>query len=145
MQLSSISALVITHLTPRRIASLKEVLKRRAGASPQLEVYLSNPALQALRSNLSKFIRATYHTAALCICPLNSKTYVHEQRLKSVRAVQAKMRKDHDCFQASCSSRQSQAAVLESAGGSSLPVRWAFLGSCRQSWCTSYSDEFILF
>ena len=58
MQLSSISALVITHLTPRRIASLKEVLKQRAGASPQLEVYLSNPALQALRSNLSKFVRA---------------------------------------------------------------------------------------
>ena len=58
MSLSSISALVITHLTPRRIASLKEVLRRRAGASPQLEVYLSNPAVQALRSNLSKFIRA---------------------------------------------------------------------------------------
>lgn len=46
-------ALVITHLTPRRIPSLRALLEARAeaGAKP-LEVYLSNPALQALRSSL---------------------------------------------------------------------------------------------
>lgn len=47
-----ISALVITHLTPRRVDSLKRILRLRAEHSPKLEVYLSNPGLQALSSIL---------------------------------------------------------------------------------------------
>ena len=50
--LDSISVLVLTHLTPKRLASLQALLQARGQGAPQLEVYLSNPALQLLRSKL---------------------------------------------------------------------------------------------
>jgi len=53
--IASIMSLVITHLTPRRIDSLKAFLNLRVVPPdmPKLEVHLSNPALQSLRSILS--------------------------------------------------------------------------------------------
>jgi flavorubredoxin len=51
---SALTHVVLTHLNPKRIQSLRAVLKKRQqqGDAPPLEVYLSNPALQLLRSSL---------------------------------------------------------------------------------------------
>jgi hypothetical protein len=53
--LKDMRTVVLTHLTPKRMASVKALLARRAraasGAGP-LDVHLSNPALQLLRSSL---------------------------------------------------------------------------------------------
>ena len=49
--LDSVSVLVLTHLTPKRLPSLQALLQAR-GSAQQLEVHLSNPALQLLRSKL---------------------------------------------------------------------------------------------
>ena len=51
--LQSVTALVLTHLTPKRMPSLKALLQllgSRGGAP--LDIHLSNPALQLLRSSL---------------------------------------------------------------------------------------------
>ncbi len=53
VELKSISKLVITHLTPKRMPSLKAFLQERAGQG-NLRIHLSNPALQLLRSTLGK-------------------------------------------------------------------------------------------
>ena len=52
--LQSVTALVLTHLTPKRMPSLKALLQLLAGrgGSAHLDIYLSNPALQLLRSSL---------------------------------------------------------------------------------------------
>ena len=52
--MASVKALVITHLTPRRMNSLKRVLELRAAEDSKLEIYLTNPALQALQSLLGR-------------------------------------------------------------------------------------------
>lgn len=63
--------IVLTHLTPKRISSIKEVLQRRQtalfGAGP-LEIFLSNPALQLLRSALGmyRFCQDSPHASAWC-------------------------------------------------------------------------------
>jgi len=53
--LKDVRTVVLTHLTPKRMASVKALLAHRAraasGAGP-LDVHLSNPALQLLRSSL---------------------------------------------------------------------------------------------
>ncbi len=53
VDLKSISSLVITHLTPKRMPSLKAFLQERAGQG-NLSIHLSNPALQLLRSTLGE-------------------------------------------------------------------------------------------
>ena len=53
VDLKSISNLVITHLTPKRMPSLKAFLQKRAGQG-NLSIHLSNPALQLLRSTLGE-------------------------------------------------------------------------------------------
>ncbi len=54
MRLEELTHMVVTHLSPKRIASLKEVLAQRAQRRPaaRLELILSNPALQLLRTTL---------------------------------------------------------------------------------------------
>ena len=53
VELKSISKLVITHLTPKRMPSLKAFLQERAGQG-SFCIHLSNPALQLLRSTLGE-------------------------------------------------------------------------------------------
>lgn len=69
---SSLKSLVLGHLTPKRMPSLKAVLKVLAdrGGDSSLDVYLSNPALQLLRSSFgadddasSLLSRVTLHVA----------------------------------------------------------------------------------
>ncbi|KAK9827610.1 hypothetical protein WJX81_005946 [Elliptochloris bilobata] len=71
--LKDLRTVVITHLTPKRMASFKALLERRArtlfGAGP-LDIHLSNPALQLLRSSLGSdeegaklLSKATLHAA----------------------------------------------------------------------------------
>ncbi len=55
MELRSISNLIITHLTPKRMPSLKAFVRERASLG-QLSIHLSNPALQLLRSTLGKYL-----------------------------------------------------------------------------------------
>ena len=52
--LQSVTALVLTHLTPKRMPSLKALLQLLSGrgGAPRLDIHLSNPALQLLRSSL---------------------------------------------------------------------------------------------
>ena len=54
VRLEQLTHMVVTHLSPKRIASLKEVLAQRAKRRPasRLELILSNPALQLLRTML---------------------------------------------------------------------------------------------
>ncbi len=58
VQLRDIRYIVITHLTPLRMKALREVLKRRQKglflAAGPLDIYLSNLALQLLRSSLGR-------------------------------------------------------------------------------------------
>ena len=58
MRLEKLTHMVVTHLSPKRIASLKEVLAQRAKRRPAapLELILSNPALQLLRTTLGRGI-----------------------------------------------------------------------------------------
>ena len=53
VDLKSIGNLVITHLTPKRLPSLKAFLQERAGQG-SLSIHLSNPALQLLRSTFGE-------------------------------------------------------------------------------------------
>ena len=53
--LKSIRTLIITHLTPKRTASLKAFLSARGGQG--LSIHLSNPALQLLRSTFGEPLR----------------------------------------------------------------------------------------
>ena len=57
--LRDVRTVVLTHLTPKRMASVKALLERRAralfGAGP-LDIHLSNPALQLLRSSLGALL-----------------------------------------------------------------------------------------
>ena len=66
VSLDSISTLVLTHLTPKRLASLQAFLQARGTTQP-LEVYLSNPAHQLLRSKLGAgpMLSSNYHALAL--------------------------------------------------------------------------------
>ena len=51
--LQNVRALVLTHLTPKRMPSLKALLQLLGGrGGARLDVHLSNPALQLLRSSL---------------------------------------------------------------------------------------------
>lgn len=60
VSLDSISTLVLTHLTPKRLPTLQALLQAR-GTSQPLEVYLSNPAHQLLRSKLGAALENTLH------------------------------------------------------------------------------------
>ncbi|KAK9816862.1 hypothetical protein WJX72_006273 [[Myrmecia] bisecta] len=53
--LGSLTHVVLTHLTPSRVESIKQLLRMRQqqNAAP-LQIYLSNPALQLLQSTLGK-------------------------------------------------------------------------------------------
>ena len=53
VDLTSINNLVITHLTPKRMPSLKAFLQERVGQGG-LRLHLSNPALQLLRSTFGE-------------------------------------------------------------------------------------------
>lgn len=55
VDLKSIRTLIITHLTPKRTASLKAFLSARGGQG--LSIHLSNPALQLLRSTFGESLR----------------------------------------------------------------------------------------
>ena len=48
----SISTLVLTHLGPKRLVSLQALLSARSAGAGEIQVYLSNPALQLLQSKL---------------------------------------------------------------------------------------------
>ncbi|CAL8463910.1 g3445 [Coccomyxa elongata] len=50
--LQSLRRIVLTHLTPKRLPSLRALLERKKAAGGALDVHLSNPALQLLRSSL---------------------------------------------------------------------------------------------
>jgi len=52
--LEKLTYMVVTHLSPKRIPSLREVLALRAKRKPaaRLEVIMSNPALQVFRTTL---------------------------------------------------------------------------------------------
>ena len=52
VDLKSIRTLIITHLTPKRTASLKAFMSARGGQG--LSIHLSNPALQLLRSTFGE-------------------------------------------------------------------------------------------
>ena len=54
MELQRVSAVVLTHLTPKRMPSLRALLQRLGGQqrTQPLDIHLSNPALQLLRSSL---------------------------------------------------------------------------------------------
>ena len=54
VRLEKLTHMVVTHLSPKRIGSLREVLALRAKRQPaaQLELIMSNPALQLLRTSL---------------------------------------------------------------------------------------------
>ena len=55
VDLKDVGALVLTHLTPKRMPSLRALLQRLSqDRTRPLDVYLSNPALQLLRSSLGK-------------------------------------------------------------------------------------------
>ena len=79
VELKSISNLVITHLTPKRMPSLKAFLQERAGQG-NLSIHLSNPALQLLRSTLGERCRPL-HQFVLSItawqCGLTSCCHQH--------------------------------------------------------------------
>ena len=53
ISLKALKGIIITHLTPKRLPSLRALLKKRKGLVP-LDVHLSNPALQLLRSSLGR-------------------------------------------------------------------------------------------
>ena len=50
--LQSLRRIVVTHLTPKRLPSLRALLQWKQAAGGALDVHLSNPALQLLRSSL---------------------------------------------------------------------------------------------
>ena len=54
VRLEELTHMVVTHLSPKRMGSLRAVLAQRAKRRPaaRLEVILSNPALQLLRTTL---------------------------------------------------------------------------------------------
>ncbi len=52
--LQSLRRIVLTHLTPKRLPSLRMLLERKKEAGGPLDVHLSNPALQLLRSSLGR-------------------------------------------------------------------------------------------
>ena len=53
--LKDVGGLVLTHLTPKRMPSLRALLQRLSQArAGSLDVHLSNPALQLLRSSLGE-------------------------------------------------------------------------------------------
>lgn len=54
IKLQAVTGLVLTHLTPKRLPTLIEVLKQITSPNGTLKVYLSNPAMQLLRSSLGK-------------------------------------------------------------------------------------------
>ena len=56
VRLEQLTHMIVTHLSPKRIALLKEVLAQRAKRQPsaRLELILSNPALQLLRTTLGR-------------------------------------------------------------------------------------------
>lgn len=53
ISLSDIKYLVISHLSPKRVPSFKAFLQKRKGGS-ELQVALSNPAMQVLKSNMGE-------------------------------------------------------------------------------------------
>lgn len=50
--LQSLRRIVVTHLTPKRLPSLRALLLQKQAAGGPLDIHLSNPALQLLRSSL---------------------------------------------------------------------------------------------
>ena len=62
MRLEKLTHMVVTHLSPKRIGSLREVLALRAKRQPaaRLELIMSNPALQLLRTTLGMWRRACH-------------------------------------------------------------------------------------
>lgn len=64
IKLQAVTGLVLTHLTPKRLPTLIEVLKQITSPNGTLKVYLSNPAMQLLRSSLGA-LHDSSPTAAL--------------------------------------------------------------------------------
>lgn len=56
IRLQSLRRIVLTHLTPKRLPSLRALLERKKAAGGPLDVHLSNPALQLLRSSLGELV-----------------------------------------------------------------------------------------
>ena len=50
--LDKVTTLVLTHFSPKRLPSLQALLSARSQGTGQIEVFLSNPAGQLLRSKL---------------------------------------------------------------------------------------------
>ena len=70
LALKDLRTVVLTHLTPKRMASVKALLERRSRAlfnAGPLDIHLSNPALQLLRSSLGALLR---NAPGLLLCHL---------------------------------------------------------------------------
>ena len=56
--LDRIGTLVLTHLGPKRLVTLQALLSARSAGAGQVQVYLSNPAFQLVRSKLGAPLRS---------------------------------------------------------------------------------------
>ena len=70
ISLKEIEHLVVTHLTPKHVPSLKAFLKKRdaSGSASKLQITLSNPAKQVLKTTMGMLI------AQLQLCTLFAAT-----------------------------------------------------------------------
>lgn len=73
--LDQCSTLIITHLTPKRLESLKAVLAVLLHAGAPVELYLSNPAMQLLQSSFGMCSEALTFPGHLSTSAL----YTHRQ------------------------------------------------------------------
>ncbi len=67
--LQSLRRIVLTHLTPKRLPSLRALLERKKAAGGALDVHLSNPALQLLRSSLGEPIAMQLPNSTIYVGP----------------------------------------------------------------------------
>ena len=72
--LQSLRRIVVTHLTPKRLPSLRALLERKQAAGGPLDIHLSNPALQLLRSSLGEL------PALLPLLPANASQLLPSQK-----------------------------------------------------------------
>ena len=72
VRLENLTHMVVTHLSPKRIGSLREVLALRAKRQPaaRLQLIMSNPALQLLRTSLG-MCTWTLHLGAFPLLQIN--------------------------------------------------------------------------
>ena len=83
--LDRISHIILTHLTPERMKSIRAVLeKRRAHAdTAYLEIHLSNPALQLLRSSLGTFLHERTRATATATVMSRLTAFVTKELVKT--------------------------------------------------------------